>query len=358
MIRFSDLLEVKGIDEKVLYQKISKRKKKPWVDKYRPKKVRDIIYQDELKKVLNNTIKTGELPHLLLYGPPGTGKTSIILAISKELFGPKKYQERVLELNASDERGINIVRNKIITFAKNSVGTPDPNYPCPEYKIIILDEADAMTTEAQLALRKVMEEYSKITRFCFICNYINKIINPIISRCMTFRFKPLNKENMVKKLYHISQNEKINCEKECLNEIAEMSHGDMRKAITLLQNLNYINTVNQKKITVNDMNTIVSQISYNKVKELVSVCIKYPENNNIEHIRQCALYVKKKGYPLDTVVQNILKYIIECNDINDKKKAQICIKLSHSEQMILDGGDEYLQLLNIFSYINRIINDI
>src|SRR5690606_13947283 len=125
--------------------------------------------------------------------PPGSGKTSTILAIAMELFGPKKIKDRVIELNASDERGINVVRNKIVTFAKTAIGQSDPKFTCPPYKIIILDEADAMTIEAQSALRKTMEDNSGITRSCFICNYINQIIEPITSRCVKFRFKPLNK---------------------------------------------------------------------------------------------------------------------------------------------------------------------
>ena len=143
----------------------------PWVEKYRPYKLDDIMHQEEIKCMLKNSVKTGNLQHLLLYGPPGTGKTSIILAVARELYGPKLYREKTIELNASDERGINIVRNKIRRLAKAANDSADPDYPSPPYKIIILDEADAMTTEAQSALRKTMEDHSNITRFCFICNY-------------------------------------------------------------------------------------------------------------------------------------------------------------------------------------------
>ena len=153
----------------------------PWVDKYRPSIIDEIVYQDDVIKMLKNVLKTGNLPHMLFYGPPGVGKTTTILAILSELYGPKKYSERVIELNASDERGINIVRNKIVTIAKMSVSEKDPKYICPPFKTIILDEADAMTKEAQAALRKVMEEalssldptYERIRRKNLLWGFLN-----------------------------------------------------------------------------------------------------------------------------------------------------------------------------------------
>jgi replication factor C subunit 2/4 len=207
----------------------NKKDEIPWVEKYRPKNLDDIIQQTEVVKVLKNTLKTGELPHLLFFGPPGTGKTSTILAIATQLFGPKIIHDRVIELNASDDRGIAIVRNNIITFAKISLGSKDPNYPCPDFKLVILDEADAMTPEAQAALRKVMEKMSGITRFCFICNYINQIIDPISSRCMKFRFKPIDDNAIIEKLKVISKSEKIPIDDKCFETIVKLSEGDVRR---------------------------------------------------------------------------------------------------------------------------------
>ena len=176
---------------------------------------------------------------MLFYGPPGTGKTSTILALAKELYGPEMFKTRVLELNASDERGISIVREKVKDFARMQLSNPPPHYkekyPCPPYKIIILDEADSMTQDAQSALRRTMETYSKITRFCLICNYVTRIIDPLASRCSKFRFKSLDQGNAKKRLEEIAQNEHAEMEDGALETLIRCSEGDLRKAITFLQ---------------------------------------------------------------------------------------------------------------------------
>jgi replication factor C subunit 2/4 len=176
---------------------------------------------------------------MLFYGPPGTGKTSTILALAKELYGPEMFRSRVLELNASDERGISIVREKVKDFARMQLSNPPPHYkdkyPCPPYKIIILDEADSMTQDAQSALRRTMETYSKITRFCLICNYVTRIIDPLASRCSKFRFKPLDQGNAKKRLEDIAENENVKLEVGAVDTLIKCSEGDLRKAITFLQ---------------------------------------------------------------------------------------------------------------------------
>ena len=176
---------------------------------------------------------------MLFYGPPGTGKTSTVLALAKELYGPEMFRTRVLELNASDERGISIVREKVKDFARMQLSNPPlhykDRYPCPPYKIIILDEADSMTQDAQSALRRTMETYSKITRFCLICNYVTRIIDPLASRCSKFRFKMLDQGNAKKRLEDIAQNENVKLEDGAVDKVIECSEGDLRKAITFLQ---------------------------------------------------------------------------------------------------------------------------
>lgn len=177
---------------------------------------------------------------MLFYGPPGTGKTSTILALAKELYGPEMFRSRVLELNASDERGISIVREKVKDFARMQLSNPpahykDKGYPCPPYKIVILDEADSMTQDAQSALRRTMETYSKITRFCLICNYVTRIIDPLASRCSKFRFKSLDQGNAKRRLEQIAEIENVKMEEGVVDTLIKCSEGDLRKAITFLQ---------------------------------------------------------------------------------------------------------------------------
>jgi replication factor C subunit 2/4 len=176
---------------------------------------------------------------MLFYGPPGTGKTSTVLALAKELYGPELIKSRVLELNASDERGISIVREKVKDFARMQLSNPSlayrAQYPCPPYKIIILDEADSMTQDAQSALRRTMETYSKITRFCLICNYVTRIIDPLASRCSKFRFKSLDQGNAKRRVEEIAQKEGVRLEDGAADALIRCSEGDLRKAITFLQ---------------------------------------------------------------------------------------------------------------------------
>lgn len=176
---------------------------------------------------------------MLFYGPPGTGKTSTILALAKELYGPDLMKTRVLELNASDERGISIVREKVKNFARitvsNATTSQSSTYPCPPYKIIILDEADSMTQDAQSALRRTMETYSKITRFCLICNYVTRIIDPLASRCSKFRFKPLDESSSRTRLEEIAKAEGVEVDEGVIDTLIRVSDGDLRKAITYLQ---------------------------------------------------------------------------------------------------------------------------
>jgi replication factor C subunit 2/4 len=327
----------------------------PWIEKYRPRTLNEIISQEESINILNNTLKTGELPHLLLHGSPGTGKTSSILALCNQLFGPERVNERVIELNASDERGINIVRGKIINFAKVAIGTVDPNYLCPPYKIIILDEADAMTKEAQAALRKVMEENSNITRFCFICNYINQIIEPINSRCVKIRFKPINSESIITKLKTISKKENINIEENGLKCIAEISNGDLRKSILILQNIKYLNPADFNTKEIIEEDDIYRMCKYISNTELNNYITLIKQDNKINNIIRISKDIINKGYVFNSLIIRLIDYIINYNNISEINKAKILFEISFIEKNINDGADEYIQILKLLNNLSNII---
>jgi replication factor C subunit 2/4 len=281
-----------------------------------------------------------------------THNTSCILAITNELFGPNKVDERVIELNASDERGINIVRNKIVTLAKTSISEKDPNYICPPYKIIILDEADAMTVEAQSALRKTMEDNSNITRFCFICNYINQIIGPIISRCVKFRFKPIDLEQTNKKLRYIANKENMDITEDAIKTIYDTSNGDMRKAITLLQNLNYLN----KQINTNDVCLMACVIPNNALMNIINICTETGDSAN--KIANLTNNLIRDGYPLTNILEQLVHEIAKNDKLTDKMKSIICLHIANTEQRLTCGADEYMQLLSVFMCIKNISNDL
>jgi replication factor C subunit 2/4 len=215
----------------------------PWFEKYRPRRLADMTQTQNLLDLFKNSIETGDMTHYLFYGPPGTGKTSAILAMGREIF-KEYFQTRVIEFNASDDRGINAVREKISNDAKKYVTetVSEDGSRIPPYKIIILDEADSMTDEAQDALRVIIEQYSGVTRFCFICNYISKITDAIKSRCTPVYFKKLSNECMVGKLNEIAVKESMELPKKILNTIIDVSNGDMRKAIMMLKTLNTCTT--------------------------------------------------------------------------------------------------------------------
>mmetsp|Transcript_61134 Transcript_61134/g.149656 ORF Transcript_61134/g.149656 Transcript_61134/m.149656 type:complete len:368 (-) Transcript_61134:124-1227(-) len=204
----------------------------PWVEKYRPNKLSDLIAHEDIIRIIDKLIDSNNLPHLLLYGPPGTGKTSTIVAAAKKMYGEKKYGSMTLELNASDSRGIDVVRNEIKEFAgtKMLFGSSSSNV-----KLIILDEADAMTSDAQFALRRVIEKYAKNARFCLICNYVSKIIPALQSRCTRFRFAPLQPSQIQGRLEYVAKQENIDLKPDAIDAILNLSGGDMRRVLNLLQ---------------------------------------------------------------------------------------------------------------------------
>ncbi|XP_010269005.1 PREDICTED: replication factor C subunit 2 isoform X1 [Nelumbo nucifera] len=323
----------------------------PWVEKYRPKQVKDVAHQDEVVRVLTNTLETTNCPHMLFYGPPGTGKTTTALAIAHELFGPELYKSRVLELNASDDRGINVVRTKIKDFAAVAVGSGgrQGGHPCPPYKIIILDEADSMTEDAQNALRRTMETYSKVTRFFFICNYISRIIEPLASRCAKFRFKPLSEDVMSSRIVHICREEGLNLDSEAFSTLSSISQGDLRRAITYLQGAARLFG---SSISAKDLISVSGVIPQDAVQALLASC----RSGDFELANKEVSNVISEGYPVSQMLSQfcqLFEVIVEANDISDEQKARICKRLAEADKCLVDGADEYLQLMDVASNTMR-----
>lgn len=345
----------------------------PWVEKYRPKNLDDVASQDHAVKVLKKTLESANLPHMLFYGPPGTGKTSTILALAKQLYGPNLYKSRVLELNASDERGISIVRQKIKNFARLTVSNASKedlaNYPCPPYKIIILDEADSMTNDAQSALRRTMETYSGVTRFCLICNYITRIIDPLASRCSKFRFRSLNNENALNRLKYIVDKEDIALENEdVLHEVLKISNGDLRKAITYLQSaarlhLSMKNPIDQNgdtemidsdtdgKITTASIQEIAGVLSEASLDEIILAIKSLNTKTILQRVEEIVL----QGWSAQQIINQLHDKFILNDSMDSLTKNKIAKILFETDKRLNNGTDEHVQLLNLCLQIKKLL---
>eukprot|EP01038_Epipyxis_sp_PR26KG_P004731 gene4731-6638_t len=321
----------------------------PWVEKYRPDTVDDISHQDEVVSTLKKSIQLGSLPHLLFHGPPGTGKTTTILAVARALYGPELYKSRILELNASDERGIKVVREKIKSFAQGAVGGKKTSgYPCPRFKLIILDEADTMTPEAQSALRRVIEAYSKVTRFCLICNYVTRVIEPLASRCAKFRFKPLPAEAMQARLLDIAAKENIQlADKSALDALMKVSYGDMRKAVTFLQ------TSHQLSMGGIINADIVTDVSGQVPNTIMNELWSKMSGNGFDAMQLSVSDICYQGYPMAAVLAQLHDDVIVSTQLSDVDKALICEKICQAEQSLIDGATESIQLLDVAAFVMR-----
>ncbi|AMD21575.1 HFL281Cp [Eremothecium sinecaudum] len=328
---------------------------KPWVEKYRPKKLDDVAAQKHAVTVLKRTLQSANLPHMLFYGPPGTGKTSTILALTKELFGPELMKSRVLELNASDERGISIVREKVKNFARLTVTNPTKEdlerYPCPPYKIIILDEADSMTADAQSALRRTMETYSTVTRFCLICNYVTRIIDPLTSRCSKFRFKPLDETNALSRLQYIAKEEGLTCSDKALVKTLDIAEGDLRRAITLLQSAaKAISFSDSKEITSRQIEELAGVVP----DEILMQLIDKVNSKNLDDIIKYVNDFIKSGWSASSVIAQLHDYYVNNNELGTKFKNEVFKLLFETDSRLTHGTNEHLQLLNLVMKISQL----
>ncbi|CRK35114.1 Replication factor C subunit 2 like protein [Verticillium longisporum] len=343
----------------------------PWVEKYRPKTLSDVTAQDHTVTILQRTLQASNLPHMLFYGPPGTGKTSTVLALAKELYGPELIKTRVLELNASDERGISIVREKVKNFARMQLTNPTAEYkkryPCPPFKIIILDEADSMTQDAQSALRRTMETYSKITRFCLICNYVTRIIDPLASRCSKFRFKSLDQGNAKRRLEEIAKNEGVELEEGAVDALIKCSEGDLRKAITFLQSAARLvgatenadgdqsMDVDKKPITVKIIEDIAGVIPESTINKLTTAIRPQKSGDTYQNVAGVVQEMVADGWSAGQVVSQLYQNIVYDEAIPDVQKNKIVLIFSEVDKRLVDGADEHLSILDLSLRISGIM---
>ena len=310
-----------------------------WVEKYRPKTLDEIVNQKSVVERLKGFVKKGSLPHLLFSGPPGTGKTSAILALANEIFGPELAQYNVLELNASDERGIKTVREDIKEFARTApVGGAS-------FKIIILDEADNLTSDAQQALRRTMERYVKTSRFALLCNYPSKIIEPIQSRCAIFRFSPLSKEDVVKKLKQICNSEKLTISDDVLEEIYYIAEGDLRKAINLLQAVSATGKDNITKEVVYD---IAGLLHPNEIREIIKMALK---GDLTKARRKLFSLMVDKGISGTDIIKQMGNEVMQLEDIPDNKIVKIMDAIAETDYRLTEGASEDIQILALLAKI-------
>lgn len=299
----------------------------PWVEKYRPLKLKNIYGQDKIIEILKKMILNNSIPHLLFYGKAGVGKTSTIISFCREIYGDD-YPYFVLELNASDDRGIDIVRQEIKEFAELSKNSN-------KVKLIILDEADAMTYDAQFALRRIIEKYSNTTRFCFICNYLNKIIPAIKSRCTLFRFNPIDNISSNKLINKIIKKENIKCNKDIIDNILWLNQGDFRKNLNLIQAISLTPNINK-----NYQNFGI--ISKNSIINLINSLYTQSFNHNYHLINQL---IFDFGIDFDNMLKLIIFQMIEINQLN----TNIIIQLADLDYKYNHGNNDYLYFASLIS---------
>ncbi|KAI1626846.1 replication factor C subunit 2/4 [Exophiala viscosa] len=366
----------------------------PWVEKYRPRSLDEVKSQAHVTETLRRMVNASNLPHLLLYGPPGSGKTSTIIALCRELFGPELYHSRVLELNASDERGLSVIRERVKTFAAlHLVSAPASKeyrerYPCPPFKVIILDEADSLTQDAQSGLRRVIEIHSKITRFCLCCNYVSRIIDPVASRCSKFRFKALEGGQASERIQEILKAENVKYADGVVERALKVADGDLRRAINLLQSAARLvgataNQSSKKKaktipddsdeemedadgsaskskdteanaIKVLDIDEIAGTFPPSSTDELVKVLQK-GNARNYNAIAAQITEIAASGYPANEVLSSLYSKLIFDDLVDSGKKCKLTQTFSEFDKRLVDGVDEHLALLDLSCQIAGVL---
>lgn len=311
-----------------------------WTEKYRPTTLKDVVGQESIIKRLKAFTKNESMPHLLFAGPAGTGKTTCALALAGDLYGANLTQN-FLELNASDERGIDTIRNKVKNFARSKALGNAP------FKIIFLGESDALTRDAQQALRRTMEKFTSSCRFILDCNYPSKIIDPIQSRCVLFRFKPLEKKEVVEYLQHICKEEKVKASENVLEELYNVSGGDMRKAINTLQSCSVLGD----KCTLELVYEVASMARPKEIRECLELSIK----GDFVKARDLLFdTIMKYGLSGLDVVKQIQNEVLNLECLSAKNKIKMIGVIGEFEFRLVEGSDEFIQLESLLAQFFKV----
>ena len=299
-----------------------------WVEKYRPKKVAQITDQIEVVERLKGYIKSHNLPNILFAGPPGTGKTTSAIALAKEIF-EDNWKANFLELNASDERGINVVRGNIKSFARTQALNSD-------FKIIFLDEADALTKDAQNAMRRTMERYTGTCRFILSCNYSSKIIAPIQSRCALFRFRPIAENAMIERIKFITESEEMSITENGIGAIVYVSEGDLRMAINLLQSASVMGkTIDEKLIF-----KIAAKVRPEYIRKILEVALSGDFMKARTELRKIMI---SNGMTGEDVVSQFHREVFNLN-IPEESKIILVDKIGEYDFRLTEGSNDLIQI--------------
>ncbi|KAF9972343.1 replication factor C subunit 4 [Actinomortierella ambigua] len=315
----------------------------PWVEKYRPTRIKEIVGNEDTVERLQHIAMQGNMPHMIISGSPGIGKTTSILCLAYELLGPA-YKEGVLELNASDDRGIDVVRNKIKTFAQTKVTLPPGRH-----KIVILDEADSMTPGAQQALRRTMEIYSNTTRFALACNQSSKIIEPIQSRCAMLRYSKLSDKQVLKRLQEICAAENVKYTAEGLEALIFTAEGDMRQAINNLQSTwSGFGLVNQDNVF-----KVCDQPHPVLVNSMISSCLRGDVDTALKGMHS----LWRQGYSAVDIITTLFRVVKFYDGMAEYMKLDYIKEIGMTHMKILEGVSSLVQLGGLIARLCKLSMD-